>query len=176
MRMAQARERALILLLLFVIGFVGCSRAARKVGSADLMREANALLHESNKSTEQWTNEYGKAFRPQNRAQFPANRESLRVHADNVTKLINENSILCNKAIEKFEQAIALMKDEQQRRGTTLLVSALTKSMEMNEAVKSQMQLVYDERIVNEKNVQPEVYGSAEASCSGGSPKKGRIS
>jgi hypothetical protein len=151
MRMARARERAVILLLLLVIAFVGCKPAERAVDLAVVMREANTLLQESNKSTEAWTSEYGKAFTPQNRAQFPANRESLRAHADNITKLLDENATQCNKAIEKYEQAIALMKDEKQRRGSTLIVSALRKSMEIYVVIKSQMQLLSDEQIVSEK-------------------------
>ena len=67
-----------VLLLLVVMGFTACKPAARTPEAAVLIREANELLQESNKSTEQWTREYTKGFTPQNRAQFPANRESLR--------------------------------------------------------------------------------------------------
>lgn len=151
MQMAQARERAVILSLLLIIGFIGCKSAARKVDPATLLREANTLLQESNKTTQQWTMQYAKAFTPEERAHFPGNRESLRAHADNITKLLNESANQCNKAIEKYDQATALIKDEQQRKGTALLTSALRKSLEMNELIKSQMQLVSDERIVSEK-------------------------
>ena len=73
MQMARA-----VLLLLLVMCFVACKPAARTSDAAVLLKEANELLQESNKSSEQWTREYAKAFTPQNRAQFPANRESLR--------------------------------------------------------------------------------------------------
>src|SRR3954471_5566822 len=148
MRMAIAGERAVILLLLLLISFAACRPAAQKVDAAALMREANALLDESNKASAQWSKEYSKTFTPQNRAQFPANRESLRAHADNITKLLDENSSYCQKAIEKYDQAVQTIKDEQQRRGANLITSSLRKSLEINEVVKSQMQLLSDERIV----------------------------
>jgi hypothetical protein len=43
------------------------------------------------------------------------------------------------------------MTDERQRRGFSLVTSSLKKGIEVNELHKSQMQLVYDEKIVDEK-------------------------
>lgn len=147
--MTQRRERVAILLMLLAVGVAACKSAARKADPAALLREANVLLQHSNDA--QWDVEYRKAFTPQNRAQFPANRDSLRAHADSITKSLNENAILSNKAAEKYEQAIAVMKDEKQRKGTALLLSALRTSMKIDDVFKSQMQLVSDERIVDAK-------------------------
>jgi hypothetical protein len=143
--------RAVMLLLLLSIGFAGCKSAARTANPAALMREANTLLQEGNKTTDQWIKEYGQAFNPQSRAQFPGNRDSLRAHADSITKLLDENTRQWNKAVEKYEEAIPLIKDEKQRRGATLILSALRKSRDFNDAIRSQMQLVSDERIVDAK-------------------------
>jgi len=151
MQTTQLRERAVILFLLVVVGVAACKSAAQKADPAALLREANVWLRQSSETTDQWTAEYGKAFRPQDRAQFPANRESLRAHADSITKILNENASQCNKALEKYEHAMALMKDEQQRKGVASLVSALRTSMKMDDLIKSQMQLVSDEQIVDAK-------------------------
>jgi hypothetical protein len=115
------------------------------------MREANAVLAQSTNTTSQWTTEYVKAFTPQNRAKFPANRESLQASADKIIKILNENERLSNEAIAKYEQATALITDEQQRRGTTMLISALKTSLQISDLFKSQMQLVSDEKIATEQ-------------------------
>jgi len=145
------RERAVILLLLLVVGIGACKSARQKADPAALLREANLLLQQDTETTGRWTEEYRKAFTPQERALFPANRESLRAHADSITKILKENDSQCNRAIEKYEQSIALMKDEQQRKGTASLVSALRTSMKINDLIKAQMQLVADEQIVDAK-------------------------
>lgn len=145
------RVTRVMLLLLLTVGFAACKPAAQKLDPAALIREANSLLQAGNKTDELWSREYQKAFAPQSRAQFPANCEALRAHADSITKLLDENSAQCNKALAKYDEAMTLIKNEQQRRGMSLLVSALRKSLEMNEVFKSQMQLVSDERIVDAK-------------------------
>ena len=92
-----------------------------------------------------------KAFNPQNRPKFPANRESLQISANNIIKILDENSRLSNQAVATYEQAAGLMTNEQQRRGTTMAVSALKTSLQIDDLFKSQVQLVFDEKIVNEK-------------------------
>lgn len=140
-----------ILLVVLVVGFCGCSKPVSKdQQAAALMREANQLLAQSS-STSQWTREYGKTFTPQNRAQFPANREWLRSQTDSIVKQLNEESRLSNEAIAKYEQATGLITNEQQRRGTASIVSALKKMVQINELFKSQMQLVSDDNIADEK-------------------------
>lgn len=146
MQMARA-----ILVGLLVIGFCGCSKPVSKdQQAAALMREANQLLAQSS-STEQWTREYGKTFSPQNRAQFPANREWLQAQADSIVKHLNEEQRLSNEAIAKYEQATGLMTNEQQRRGTAAILSALKKSVQVTDLMKAQVQLVSDDKIVDEK-------------------------
>ena len=63
----------------------------------------------------------------------------------------NRAARLVNSAIPQYEQAIALMSDEQQRQGFTLLVSSMKTNLEGYEFVKSQMRLVTDESIVDAK-------------------------
>ena len=136
---------------LLLIAFCACKPASRAKEAAALMREANSLLAQSTESSRQWTSEYMKAFNPQNRTQFPANRESLRTSADSVIKSLDENSRISNEAIAKYEQATALITDEKQRRGSTMIVSALKTSVEMCGLFKSQMQLVSDEKVTDQK-------------------------
>jgi hypothetical protein len=138
-------------LLLVLTVFGACKSASRTNDAAALMREANSLLAKSTESSTQWTTEYMKAFNPENRAQFPANRQSLKKSADNVIKSLDENSRISNEAIAKYEQATALITDEKQRRGSTMIVSALKTSVEMCGLFKSQMQLVSDEKVTDQK-------------------------
>lgn len=145
------RMPRLFLLLLLIIGFAGC-KAASEQRAAQLIRNANVQLKESTDLQGQWTAEYMKSFNPQSRAQFPGNRESLRAAADNITRLIDESSRFNNQAISKYEQASGMMNDEQQRRGTILLVSSLKTELRMNDFFKSQMQLASDESIVTKKD------------------------
>ena len=141
-----------ILLLVVVIGFCGCKSAPRDKEAAAIMREANTVLAQSTRVTGQWTSEYGRAFTPQNRAKFPTNREELQTAADNIIKTLDEHTKISNDAIAKYEEAIALMSNEQQRKGATLLVSALKKSLHVTDMIKSQMHLVSDQTIVDEKS------------------------
>jgi hypothetical protein len=142
------RYARVTLMLVIVIGFSGCKSAPRDQEAGALIKEANSILAQSTNVTSQWSSEYMKAFNPQNRAQFPANRDSLRTAADKVVKALDDSSRLSNQALEKYEQAIELITDEQQRRGTTLLVEALKTSQRTNDLLKSQMALVSDDKLV----------------------------
>lgn len=139
-----------VLLLLLIVGFAGC-KAASEQRAALLIREANVQLKEGTELQGQWTAEYMKAFNPRSRAQFPGNRESLKAAAEKITTLIDESSRFNDQAISKYEQASRIMDDEQQRRGTILVVSSLKTELRMNDFFKSQMQLVSDESIVTGK-------------------------
>jgi len=58
---------------------------------------------------------------------------------------------LIDEAVPQYEEAIALMTDERQQQGFKLLVSSMKTNLEGYEFVKSQMQLVTDESIVDAK-------------------------
>lgn len=138
-----------MLLILLVIGFSSCKSASRGKEIAAILNKANTVWAKSGTNTDEWTAEYGRAFGPEGRAQFPANRGALRTSADKILRILDEEKRLVNDAIPQYEQAIALMSDEQQRKGFSLLVSSMRTSLEGLEFVKSQMRLVTDKSIVD---------------------------
>ena len=140
---------ARVILLMFLL--VGCNSGARERQAQALLSDANKLLARDTKVTEQWSNEFVKVFTPKNRAQFPANRDFLRTGATQIIKLLDESSGLNNSAADKFELAAGLSRNDQQRRGMNSFASAFRKSVEENELLKAQMQMVSDESLVDEK-------------------------
>ena len=144
----------LVVLLVFMVpGFGGCKRASRGQEVAAKIRAANETLARSTKAGGEWTNEYMKAFNPQSRAQFPANRASLKASAEKVIKSLDEQQRLSKEAIQQYEQAQGMLSDAQQRKGMGLIISSLKKSLQSDDLFKSQMQLVSDESIVDEKTL-----------------------
>lgn len=142
----------LIMPLLLIASFGACKKAVSPgQQAATRVREANELLGQGTKATEEWSREYMKAFNPRSRAQFPGNRDQLRSSADKIVKALDESTRLNNSALEKYEQGLALMSEGQQRRGMSMLVSAIRKETEVNKLMKAQVQLVYDEKIVDAK-------------------------
>ena len=100
----------LILPFVLIANFAACKRAGSNgQQAAALVREANQLLSQSGDSTSEWTREYMKAFNPKSRAQFPGNRDELKVSADKIVKALDECTRLNNSAVEKYEQGLALM-------------------------------------------------------------------
>ena len=55
-------------------------------------------------------------FRPDNRAQFPSNRESFRSSGERLIKLVEESTRLNARAAEKIEQAADLMSDDKTKK------------------------------------------------------------
>jgi hypothetical protein len=153
--------RVLVLTLL-VIGFCGCKPASREKEAAALMREANALLAQTTELAGEWVTEWGSAFRAENRAKFPANRDSLKTSADKIVKILDEQARLTNRALAKYEEAIPLIDNEQHRRGYSLLVSYEKETLQANELIKSQMQLVSDKSIVDAKTFDEKFVSLAE--------------
>ena len=116
-----------------------------------LLSEAVELIKRDTDVTDQWTDEYKKAFTPEKRAQFPANRNFLRTQAVKIVTLLDESSRLNNSAAAKYEQAAGLSRYDQQRRGLTAFASGFRKTVEVNELLKSQMQIVSDDNVKDEK-------------------------
>jgi hypothetical protein len=104
---------------------------------------------ETTRTSKEWTTEYANAFGLEKRAQFPANRAALRTSADKIVKILDEEARLTSEAIPQYEEAIALINNEQHRKGMNLLISSLRKGQESQEFVRSQMRLVSDESIVD---------------------------
>ena len=143
------RITRVVLPVLLVIGLCGCKSASREKEIADMLNKANAVWAESGTNTTEWTEEYGRAFGLEERAQFPKNRAALRTSADKISKILDEETRLVNYGIQQYEQALALISDERQRKGIGLFVSSMKKNLEGYEFVKSQMRLVTDESIVD---------------------------
>lgn len=144
-------SKLIIPVIFLLVGFYGCNNAARERQAAALITDANKLVSRDTEVTAQWSDEFVKVFTPKNRAQFPANRDFLRGGATRIIKLLDESTGLNNSAAEKFEQAARLLRTDQLRRGMNSLASAFRKTVEVNELLKAQMQMVSDETVVDEK-------------------------
>ena len=148
---SEMRMTRVVLPVLLMIGLCGCKSASREKEAAAIFARANAVWAQTTKTRKEWTDEYVKAFSPENREQFPANRAALQTSGDKIVNILNEETRLTNEAIPQYEQAIALITNEQQRKGMNLLISSLRKGLESHEFVKSQMRLASDESIVDAK-------------------------
>jgi hypothetical protein len=153
------RTTRVVLLVLLVFALCGCKSASREKEAAAIFSEGNRIWSESTTTTKEWTAEYANAFGPENRAKFPANRASLRSSADKIVKILDKETRLSTEAIKHYEKAIALISDEQKRRGMGLLVSSLRKTLEAYEFIKSQMRLVTDESIVDARTFEEKFLG-----------------
>ena len=140
------------LLIFLLVAFSGCNNVTRERQSKVLLREANELIKRDTDVTQQWTDEFVKAFKTENRAQFPANRDFLRAHAARIIKLLDESSGLNDSAAAKYEQAAGLSGNDRQHRGMASFASGFRKTVEVNELIKSQMQMVSDETVVDQKS------------------------
>lgn len=140
-----------ISLILLLLALSSCNNVTPEQQTKALLSEAVELMKRDNVVTDQWTDEYKKAFRPDSRSQFPANRTFLRTQAVKIVKLLDESSSLNNSAAAKYEQAAGLSPSDQQRRGLAAMASGFRKTVEANEFLKSQVQIVYDDNVTDEK-------------------------
>ena len=130
--------------------FCGCKDVGEQQKA--LVSEAHTLVRRDTDVTHQWTNIFVKVFTTDNRDKFPSNRDFFRTHAEEIIKLVDESSRLNNGAADKYEQAAALSSNEQQRRGMQSFASSFRKSAEAAGMVKSQMQMVSDQTVVDAKS------------------------
>ena len=68
-----------------------------------------------------------------------------------MTKLLNESSRLGQAAAEKLDQASGLTDNENDRKLMTQVASSLRKDLEVDDLLRSQLRLVHDEEIRDEK-------------------------
>ena len=150
---------AKVTLLTFLsVFFCGCNDVAKQQKA--LMSDANTLIIRDGDVTQRWLSEFAKVFTEENRAKFPSNRDFFRTHAAQILNLVDESSRLNNSAAEKYEQAAALSSNEQERRGMRLFVSSFRKSAEASGMVRSQMQIVSDETVVDAKTFNQKIVDS----------------
>jgi len=150
------------LLIFVLVTFSGCNHASRERQSKALLSDATKLIQRDGDVTKQLADEVATTFTPQQRAQFPANRDFLKTHAANIIKLLDESSSLNNRAAEKYEQAAGLSVNERQHKGMTMFADGFRKTVELNEIVKSMMQTISDERVVDEKTLNEKFSQSRE--------------
>lgn len=141
-----------VLLIVLLVGFAACNSAARREQQMKaLASDANLLIKQDTGVTHQWVDEFVKTFTVESRNKFPANRDSLRPHAEQIIKLLDESSRLNNTAADKYEQATKFAGSDQERQGLLSFASAFRKTVEANELIKAQMQMVSDETLVDAK-------------------------
>lgn len=138
------------------LNLLGCGKASNTDQAKGLITEANKLLNEDVRVTSQWSGEYGKLFTPQNREQFPSNRESFRSRGERLVRFLNESSKLNEVAAEKMDQAARLVSSDKEKKGLTALTASIRKTIEINNLIKDQTLLasnveIKDEKIFNEK-------------------------
>jgi hypothetical protein len=144
------RAAPVTLLIFLLVTLSGCT-AIRERRSKVLVNEANKLMKRDTDVTQQWSDEFVKVFTPANRAKFPDNRHFLVSHARQIIKLLDESSSLNRSAADKYDQAARLSTKDQRRRALASIAAALRKSAEVNDAFKSQMEMVSDETVVEQK-------------------------
>ena len=140
-----------ILLISLFFNLLGCRLDPGAQRAKALMGEANSLLEQESRVTQEWSVEYGKVFTPQNRAQFPSNRESLRGHAEKVISLLDESARLSSAAAEKYEQAVGLVNEDKEKRGLVLFAASFRKDVEITGLFKEQMRLAANSEIKDQK-------------------------
>ena len=140
-----------IFILSLLLSVAGCRSSQDAQKAKELMAEGNRLIEREARVTQEWTGEYGKAFTPRNRAQFPSNREVLRVHADNIIKLLGQSASLRREAAGKYEEASRLLADGKEKQFVTVLASSFKKDVEATELLRQQVALVHNEEINDQK-------------------------
>ena len=139
-------------LIVLLVCFAACNRAARREQQMKaLASDANMLIKQDTEVTKQWVDEFVKTFTAENRNKFPANRDFLRTHAEKIIKLLDESCRLNNSAADKYEHAAKLVGTDEERKGLLSFASAFRKTVEANELIKAQMQMVSDETLVDGK-------------------------
>ncbi len=149
-----------IFVIFLVVGLSACNQASGDQHANDLLKQTISLRVQSTKLTEQWSNEYQKAFTPENQAKFPSNRDALRASADKIVAILDEGSSVDRRMAEKYEEASLLYSKEPDRRAATLIATALRKNLEINELLKAQMRLVSDEEIKDGKTLTEKIMQS----------------
>ena len=105
-----------ILLIVLLVTLSSCNNVTpEQQQTKALLNEAVELIKRDTDVTGQWVNEYGKAFNPDQRAQFPANRSFLRTQAEKIIKLLDESSTLNNSVAAKYEHAEENGDDDRSR-------------------------------------------------------------
>ena len=100
------RLMRIVLVVLLVIGLCGCKSAWREKRAAALLAKANTVWAKSGTNTEEWTAEWGRAFGPEGRARFPANRAELRTSADKIVKILDDETRLINKQFRSMRRQL----------------------------------------------------------------------
>ncbi len=147
----KAISASTVVIVSLLLSVPGCSSSQDRLKANALMAEGNTLVEREARVTQEWTGEYGKAFAARNRAEFPSNREVLRVHAKNIIKLLGQSAALRSEAAAKYEEASRLLADGKEKQFATLLASSFRKDVEATELLKEQVGLVDNDEINDKK-------------------------
>lgn len=152
----------IIVLIALSTGFAACTRRSNMEQAKTLMNEGNALIAQDANLTTEWTRVYKQEFKPDNLAKFPANRDSLRLHAEKLMSLFDQSATLSRMAADKYDEASRFTNTDEVKRGVGLFASSLRKNVEVNQLFKSQMQLFGDESIKDAKTLDEKIKRSWE--------------
>ena len=147
MKLSKLRR---LLLFVLLLSLAGCKSDSQKRAEA-LIGEGLKISIEQGKVLHRYAREVGQIFTAENRAKFPANRDSLSSRVHEILPLLDESLRLENQAAEKFEEASRLMTKEQQRKGVALIAASYRKSIEIEQLLKQEALLVSDPTITDAK-------------------------
>jgi len=133
-----------------LVSLTGCRSSSQKRGEA-LFSEGYKISERQIKYLNQYAREFGQIFTEQNRAQFPANRDSLNSRVQKILPLMDESLRLGTEATEKIEEASRLMSRVQDRKGVALIAASFRKSVEIEQLFKQQALLLSDPTITDAK-------------------------
>jgi hypothetical protein len=142
----------LLALFLLLLSLPGCGRSTATERAKTLVTEANELMRRATEIGDQWSREFRQVFTPENRAQFPSNRDSLISRSEKIIALLDESARLANEAAAKFEDASRLMGKDQDKKGLELIAAAMRKGVEIDQLFKALAQIPSDRTINDAKS------------------------
>lgn len=138
-------------LFLVLLGLPGCGSTPAE-RSKTLVAEATTLMRRDTEIAEQWSREFRQVFTPENRAQFPSNRDWLISRSEKIIALLDESARVGNEAAAKFEEASRLVGKDQDKKGMALIAAAMRKDVEIGQLFKAIAQLASDRTINDAKS------------------------
>ena len=138
-------------LFLVLLGLPGCGSTPAEQ-SKTLVAEATTLMRRDTEIADQWSREFRDVFTPENRAQFPSNRDWLISRSEKIIALLDESARVGNEAAAKFEEASRLMGKDQDKKGMALIAAAMRKDVEIGQLFKALAQLASDRTITDAKS------------------------
>ena len=149
--MLNSPKLRFVALSLLLLGLPGCGSTSAE-RSKTLVTQASTLMRRDAEIAEEWSREFRNVFTPENRAQFPSNRDWLIGRSEKIIALLDESGRAGSEAAAKLEEASRLMRTDQDKKGMALIAAALKKDVEIIQLFKALAQLASDRTINDAKS------------------------